>query len=95
MHKLSSIIIFYKPYILWSFIINIIITILHPEFTTAICTKLLLAVFLWYYFKNIKGMRLLNFYNSLGVSTFKLFVSIFIIDVFITIGYLLIIKEFI
>ena len=95
MQKLSSIILFYKPYFVWSFAINILITIFNPEIITAIGTKLFLIIFLWYFISQTKGRRLLNFYNNLGVSTFKLFVSIFFIDVVISIGYLLIIKEFI
>lgn len=95
MQKLSSIILFYKPYFLWSFAINILITIFNPEIATAIGTKLLLIIFLWYFISQTKGKRLLNFYKSLQVSTFKLFLSVFVIDIAITIGYLLIIKEFI
>ncbi len=95
MQKLASIILFYRPYFLWSFAINILITIFNPEIITVIGTKLFLIIFLWYFINQTKGKRILNFYNSLGVSTFKLFVSIFFIDVAISIGYLLIIKEFI
>lgn len=95
MQKLSSILLFYKPYFLWSFAINILVTIFNPEIMTAIGTKLFLVVFLWYYISYTKGKRLLSFYNNIGVSTFKLFISVFVIDITITIGYLLIIKEFI
>ena len=95
MQKLSTIILFYKPYILWSFAINLLITIFNPEVITAIGTKFFLVFFLWYYISHSKGKRLLNFYNNLGVSTLKLFISVFVMDITTTIGYLLIIKEFI
>ena len=95
MQKLSSILLFYKPYFIWSCAINIMITIFNPEIMIAIGTKLILTFFLWYYISQTKGKRLLNFYNSLGVTTIKLFTSIFLIDLSITIGFLLIIKEFI
>lgn len=95
MQKLSSIILFYRPYFLWSFAINILITIFNPEIITTICTKLLLIILLWYFVSQSKSRRLLDFYNSIGVTTLKLFVSIFFIDITISIGYLLIIKEFI
>lgn len=95
MQKLASVILFYKPFFLWSFAINILITIFNPEIITAVGTKLFLIIFLWYFISQKKGKRLLNFYNSIGVSTLKLFVTIFFIDIAISIGYLLIIKEFI
>ncbi len=95
MQKLGSIILFYKPFFLWSFAINILITIFNPQILTAIGTKLVLVVFLWYFLNNVKGKKLLIFYNKLGVSNFMLFGLIFIIDITLTISYLLIIKEFI
>ena len=95
MQKLGSIILFYKPFFLWSFAINILITIFNPQIVTAIGTKLVLVVFLWYFLNNVKGKKLLNFYNKLGVSNFMLFGTVFFIDVFLTMTYLLLIKEFI
>jgi len=95
MQKLGSIILFYKPFFLWSFAINILITIFNPQIITAIGTKLVLVVFLWYFLNNVKGKKLLIFYNKLGVSNFMLFGTVFFIDVFLTMTYLLLIKEFI
>ena len=95
MQKLSSILLFYKPYFIWSCAMNILITIFNPEITIVIGTKLFLTIFLWHYISQTKGKQLLHFYINLGVTTFKLFASIFFIDLAITIGFLLIIKEFI
>ncbi len=95
MQKLSSILLFYKPYFLLSFAINILITIFNPEIITAIGTKLIFVVFLWYFISQTKGKRMFDSYKIIGFSTFKLFTSIFLIDIALTIGYLLIIKEFI
>jgi len=95
MQKLGSIILFYKPFFLWSFAINILITIFNPQIITAIGTKLVLVVILWYFLNNVKGKKLLIFYNKLGVSNFMLFGTVFFIDVFLTMTYLLLIKEFI
>lgn len=95
MQKLGSIIIFYKPFFFWSLAINILITVFTPQLLTALGTKLILVIFLWYFFKYIKGEKLLCFYNKLGVSNLMLFGVVFLIDVFLTTTYLLLIKEFI
>lgn len=95
MHKLGSIILFYKPFFFWSFAINILITVFNPLIVTAIGTKLILVIFLWYFLNNIKGKKLLKFYIKLGVSNFMLFSTVYLIDIFLTMTYLLLIKEFI
>ena len=95
MQKLGSIILFYKPFFFWSFAINILITIFNPQIVTAIGTKLILVVFLWYFISQTNRKRILTFYNNLGISTIMLFASVFFVDTALTIGYLLIIKEFI
>ena len=95
MQKLGSIILFYKPFFFWSFAINILITIFNPQIVTAIGTKLILVVFLWYFISQTNRKRILTFYNNLGISTIMLFATVFFVDTALTIGYLLIIKEFI
>lgn len=95
MQKLGSIILFYKPFFIWSFAINILITIFTPQIVTAIGTKLILVVFLWYFISQTNRKRILTLYNNLGISTIMLFASVFFVDTALTIGYLLIIKEFI
>ena len=95
MQKLGSIILFYKPFFFWSFAINILITIFNPQIVTAIGTKLILVVFLWYFISQTNRKRILTFYNNLGISTIILFATVFFVDTALTIGYLLTIKEFI
>ena len=95
MQKLSTVLLFYKPYFFWSFAINIAITIFNPQIITAVVTKLLLIIFLWFLIIQTNRKRMLTFYNSLGISTFKLFAVTFIIDIVLTIIYLMVIKEFI
>ena len=70
-------------------------TIFNPRIIPVIITKLILVVFLWYFLSQVNGKRLLNFYRKIGVSDFRLFATVFIIDVFISTLYLLLIKEFI
>ena len=95
MQRFLTILAFYKPFVLWSFIINIAITIVNPFIIPAIITKLLLTVFVWYFVNETHARRKLIFYNNLGISSIKLFTVLFLIDIFITIGFIEIIKEFI
>jgi hypothetical protein len=95
MQQFLSILTFYRSFVLWSFIINIAITIINPYILPAIITKLLLTIFLWYYINETASKRKLVLYKSLGISTLKLFSGLFCIDVFLTISFLSIVKEFI
>jgi hypothetical protein len=95
MQQLLSILAFYRSFVLWSFLINIVITIVSPYIFPAIITKLLLTVFLWYYISETASRRKLVVYKSLGISTLKLFSGLFCIDVLLTISFLSIVKEFI
>ncbi len=95
MQQLFSIFIFYRPFILWSFGINIIFSFLKFDIIPIIITKLLLIVFLWYIISETYAKRKLLFYKNIGVSTFKLFFLLFIIDLFLSLPFLLILKEFI
>ena len=47
MKQLFTILIFYKPYVVWSLIVNICIAIICPAIISAITTKLLLTIFIW------------------------------------------------
>jgi len=95
MQQLMSIMAFYRSFILWSFSINIIITIVNPNIFAAIITKLLLTIFLWYVVNETSEKRKLVFYKNLGISTFKLFSVLFFVDILITITFLILIKEII
>ena len=95
MQQLISILAFYRSYILWSFIINIVITIVNPYIVPAIITKLLLTVFLWYFINETSAKRKLTFYKNLGISPLKLFSTLFFVDILFTVSFLTVIKEFI
>jgi len=95
MQQLISILAFYRSYILWSFIINIVITIVNPYIVPAIITKLLLTVFLWYFINETSSKRKLTFYKNLGVTPLKLFSTLLFVDILFTISFLTVIKEFI
>ena len=70
-------------------------TIVYPRVIPVATVKLFLVVFLWYFLSHVNGKKILNFYKNIGVSNFMLFASVFLIDVFISTLYLLLIKEFI
>ncbi len=95
MQHFGAILLFYKPFYLWSFAINIAITTVNPHVFPAIITKLFLTIFLWYFINETPNKRKLIFYKNLGISPFKLFFSLYIIDVLITLAFLLLIQEFI
>ena len=95
MQQLKTILIFYRSLFLWSFAVNIIITIMNPELIPAVLTKLFLVILLWYLVTETQAKQKLIFYKNLGISTFKFFMTLFFLDVAITIGFLLVIKVFI
>lgn len=95
MQQFLTILAFYRPFVLWSFLVNIAITIVNPFLVPAIATKLMLAVFVWYICKETNAKRKLTFYKNLGISPLKLFSVLFLVDIFITITFLIVIKEYV
>jgi hypothetical protein len=94
MQRLLAILAFYKPFVVWSFIVTAIIGFFNPHVVPAIVTKLFLTVFAWYYVSETPNKRKLTFYKNIGISPIKLFSSMFIVDCILTIGFLLVFKEF-
>ena len=94
MQRFLTILAFYKPFVVWSFVINALMGFFNPHLVPAIATKLFLTVFVWYYVSETHAKRKLTFYKNLGISTFKLFSSLFLIDIILTISFLLVFKEF-
>ncbi len=95
MQQFLSILSFYKQFVVWSFVVNIAIAIVFPFVFSAIFTKLFLTIFAWYLVKETNAKRKLLFCKNLGVSTFKLFSVLFLVDIFFTITFIVVIKEFI
>lgn len=95
MQRFGAILLFYKPYFLWSIGINIVLLTFSPSIPPILISKLFLTIFLWYIVNETRSKRKLIFYNNLGISSFKLFSTIFLIDIFITSCFLLLVKEFI
>ncbi len=95
MQQLLSIFTFYRPYVIWSFVVNIVIAMVNPFVIPAIITKLLLTILVWFLINETNAKRKLMFYKNLGISTLKLFSIVFLIDITITIIFLIVVKEFI
>ncbi len=94
MYRFLAILTFYKPFVVWSFIATVIIAFFNPYVAPAIVTKLFLTVFAWYYVSETPNKRKLTFYKNLGISPFKLFSIMFIVDSLLTITYLTVFNEF-
>ena len=94
MHRILAILAFYKPFLVWSFVINSIIAFLNPQIAPALVTKLFLTVFAWYYVHETNEKRKLTFYKNLGITPITLFSIVFIVDSILTIIFLSIFKEF-
>ncbi len=94
MQRLLAILAFYKPFVVWSFILTAIIGFFNPHLAPAIVTKLFLTVFAWYYVSETPNKRKLTFYKNIGISPLKLFSSMFVVDCILTISFLLVFKEF-
>jgi hypothetical protein len=95
LQRFEAILIFYKPYIFGSLAVNLIIAIINPSIFIAVVTKLFLVLILWYLMKETSSKNKLVFYKNIGISNLKLFSSLFLIDIFITIAFILVIQEFI
>jgi len=95
MQQLFPIFIFYRSFILWSFGINILLSYLKYDVIPIVLVKLLLIVFLWFIINETGAKGKLLFYKNMGISTFKLFFVIYIIDLLLSLPFILILKEFI
>ncbi|WP_400077229.1 hypothetical protein [Winogradskyella sp. R77965] len=94
MQRFLAILAFYKPFVVWSFIVTAIIGFFNPHLVPAIVTKLFLTVFAWYYVNETSNKRKLTFYKNMGISPLKLFSIMFIVDCILTIIFLTVFKEF-
>lgn len=95
MQQFQAILIFYKPYFLWSIGVDLLLLGLSYELIPAVIIKLILILFLWYVISETQHKQKLIFYKNLGISSFKLFSIFFLIDTFITVTFLQFLKEFV
>jgi hypothetical protein len=95
MKQFLSILVFYRPFVLWSLGISILFLIIGYSLIPIFLIKLILIAFLWYLLKNTHKNQELMFYKNLGISNMKLFSSIYVIDLCLNLPLLLIFKEFV
>ena len=95
MQQLFSILVFYRPFIIWSLVINMLLSFIKIELITILVVKLLLIISLWHLINETHAKRKLAFYKNLGISTLKLFTLVFVVDAIFSIPFLLILKEFV
>ncbi|WP_299362680.1 hypothetical protein [Winogradskyella sp.] len=95
LRQFTSILNYYKPLALWSFLVTIAITVINPELILALCTKLFLVFLLWIMISDRRLRQRLKFYKIRGVSNLKFFSTIFIFDGLLTCIFLSLIKGFI
>ncbi len=95
MQQFSSIFLFYRPFFLWSYGVNFLLLLLGFDVIPLFLVKVFLVVFLWYFITETQAKHKLIFYKNLGVSTLKLFALFFLIDVILSLPFILIIKEFV
>ncbi|WP_461598589.1 hypothetical protein [Winogradskyella sp.] len=93
--QLTAILNYYKPLALWSFLVTIAITVINPGLILALCTKLFLVFLLWIMLSDRTLRQRLKFYKISGVSYFKFFSIIFLLDSLITSVFISLIKGFI
>ncbi|WP_299099408.1 hypothetical protein [uncultured Winogradskyella sp.] len=94
MYRFLAILSFYKPFVVWSFVITVVVSFFNAQIAPAIATKLFLTVFAWYYVSETPNKRKLTFYKNIGISPFKLFSIMFLVDCLLTVIYLTIFREF-
>lgn len=64
------------------------------EVIMIIVSKLLLVILLWHILNVTRAKRILTLYKGWGVSTIKLFSLLFLMDLILSIPFLLVLKEF-
>lgn len=90
-----ALLFYYRPLALWSVITTIILLIFSPAMIAALVTKFFLMT-LFSLMISDRGLReKLGLYKMLGISNYKLFLILYLIDCILTCRFLLLIKGFI
>jgi hypothetical protein len=95
LQRFEAILLFYKPYVLWSFAITVLLAIFNSHILPILITKLILILLLWYVMNETTAKRKLIFYKNLGISNIRLFSTLILIDIFISIPIIFLIQAFI
>jgi len=95
MNRFGAILVFYKSLIMWSFLINILFIMVTPDILITILTKLFFLILILHFLNETKIKSKLLICNNLDLSQIKLFSIIFILDSFMTVFSLMLLKVFI
>lgn len=95
MNRLRTILKFYKPMVLWSFLINILLIMVTPYIFITILTKLFLVILILLFLNETNTKYSLLTYEKLNISQMKLFGIMFVLDILMTTSTLSTIKVFI
>ncbi|OIQ29582.1 MAG: hypothetical protein BM564_05060 [Bacteroidetes bacterium MedPE-SWsnd-G2] len=95
MKVLKAIFLFYKPLLIWSLVANIIISILMPQFGSALIVKFVIILVLYRVLTENQQQIISQVFNQLGLTLKRLLIYIFLIDITFTFSYLAVVKEFI
>ena len=94
MHQLLSILLFYRPFIIWSIVLNMVFSFIKLDIAIILIIKLLLIFSLWHLLNETKANQKLDLEKNLSLSTLKLFSFIFVIDALCSLPFLIILREF-
>jgi len=93
--QLKSIFNYYKPLAQWSLLVTLGLISVQPNLILAVSTKLFLTFVLWMLLTDRKVRQRLRFYKISGVSNFKFFSVLFLLDSVLTVSIIIGIKGFI
>jgi len=79
---------FYVQFLYWSISVTVILVFFKAPMAVVLLTKLFLTVFAWFYMNETREKRKLIFYKNMGLRTWLLFGSTFILDVLLTFSFL-------
>jgi len=94
MKLLKCIFAYYKPLFLWSFTINLLVLMASNSFLLTILTKVFLMTLGWLLLKDCSVRKKIGFYKIAGISNLRLLCFLFIIDCFVSIPFLFLVKGF-
>jgi len=95
MQRFEAIFVFYKPFFVWSFLINILLIIVTQNISIVILTKLFLLILIQCFLIETKTKSKFLMGDNLDISHMKLLALAFLLDTLVTISFFKILKVFI
>lgn len=95
MKRLIPYFLFYRSYAIWSLATTFIMVVAEFQLISIACSKILLAYMLWHWLDLHSGKKAIDYIVKQELSTSQFFGIIYIIDLIISLPFLLILKEFV